>query len=72
MNHKYYQNIFNMIVTVNLIEENVIQIKSGINICANMSVKIKENIVYMKKIMFEILLIVLVKLIYIQGILLMA
>ena len=72
MNHKYYQNIFNMIVTVYLIEENVIQIKSGINICANMSVKIKENIVYMKKIMFEILLIVLVKLIYIQGILLMA
>ena len=61
-----------MIVTVNLTEENVIQIKSGINICANMSVKIKENIVYMKKIMFEILLIVLVKLIYIQGILLMA
>ena len=61
-----------MIVIVNLIEENVIQIKSGINICANMSVKIKENIVYMKKIMFEILLIVLVKLIYIQGILLMA
>ena len=72
MNHKYYQNIFNMIVIVNLIEENVIQIKSGINICANMSVKIKENIVYMKKIMFEILLIVLVKLIYIQGILFMA
>ena len=72
MNHKYYQNIFNMIVTVNLTEENVIQIKSGINICANMSVKIKENIVYMKKIMFEILLIVLVKLIYIQGILFMA
>ena len=61
-----------MIVTVNLTEENVIQIKSGINICANMSVKIKENIVYMKKIMFEILLIVLVKLIYIQGILFMA
>ena len=40
-------------VSVNLMEENVIQSKNGITINVNASVK---TIIYMKKIMFDILL----------------
>ena len=40
-------------VNVNLMEENVIQSKNGITINVNASVK---TIIYMKKIMFDILL----------------
>ena len=40
-------------VNVNLIEENVIQIKTGITINVDVSVK---NIIYVKKITFRILL----------------
>ena len=42
---------------------NVIKIKGGITISVNTSVKIQENIVYAKKIMFGILVSVLVRLI---------
>ena len=48
-----------MNVNVNLMEENVIQINGGIMINVDVSVK---NIIYVKKIMFGILLHVIVKL----------
>ena len=50
---KNWQSIYHAIVNVNLIVENVIQIKSGIMINVDVSVK---NIIYVKKIIFGILL----------------
>ena len=41
LNQKHWQNIIHAIVNVNLMAENVIQIKSGIKNCVDMSVKIQ-------------------------------
>ena len=60
MNRKYYQSIYHANVNINLMLENVIQIKSGITINVNVSVK---NITYVKKIIFEILLHVVAKMV---------
>ena len=50
----------NILVNLNLMEENVIHIKSGVMINGNVSVK---NIIYVKKIIFGILLLVVVKMV---------
>ena len=62
MNQEFYQNIYHANVNVNLIEENLIQIKSGIMI--NVDVSINKHI-YVKKIIFGILLHVVAKMVYI-------
>ena len=53
MNQKYKQRIYHVNVNVNLMEESVIQIKSGITINADASV---ENIIHAKNIIFGTLL----------------
>ena len=53
MNQKFQQNIFPAGVNANLMEENVIQIKSGTMRNIGASVK---NIIFVKKIVFGILL----------------
>ena len=58
MNQKFQQKIYHANENVNLMEENVIQIKSGITINVNVSVK---NIIYVRNIIFGILLQVIVK-----------
>ena len=58
MNQKYQQSIFHANLNVNLMEQNVIQIDCGITINIDMSVK---TFMYVKKIMFGILLHVIVK-----------
>ena len=60
MNQKYYQNMYHAYVNVNLMEENVIHIKSGtmINVDANL-----KNFIYVKKIIFGILVQVVVKMV---------
>ena len=50
MNQKFQQKICHVNVNVNLMEEIVIQIKSGIAINVDASVK---NIIYVKKIIYE-------------------
>ena len=57
MNRKHEQSIYHVNVNVKLMEENVIQTNGGITINADVSVK---NI-YVKKIIFGILLHVVVK-----------
>ena len=52
-----------MIVNVDLILENVIWIKSGITVSADVSIKIEYKIVDAKKLMFGILLYVTLKLV---------
>ena len=54
-----------VIVNINLMFVNIIQIKSGIKICVDVIVKIQQKIMYVKTIMFEILVHKPVKLIYI-------
>ena len=58
MNRKHKQSIYHANVNVNLMEEIVIQINSGIMINVNVSVK---NVMYVKKITFGILLHIIVK-----------
>ena len=58
MNQKNEQSIYHTNVNVDLMEENVIQTNGGISINANVSVK---NVMYVKKIIFQILLHVVVK-----------
>ena len=55
MNQKHKQYIFHVIENVDLMVKNVIQIKSGVMINADVSVKIQKDIVYAKKIMCGIL-----------------
>ena len=57
MNQKHEQSIYHTNVNVDLMEENVIQTNGGISINA-VSVK---NVMYVKKIIFQILLHVVVK-----------
>ena len=52
---KTLKSLYHANVNVNLTERNVIQIKSGIMINANVSVKISKNMC-VKKVMFGILL----------------
>ena len=59
-----------MIVNVNVMIENVIQIKSRIKKNVDVSVKIQQNIVYAKKIMLGILTYVLVRLMNVEKIML--
>ena len=58
MNQKHQQSIFHANLNVNLMEQNVMQIDCGITINVDMSV---EKFMYVKKIMFGILLQVIVK-----------
>ena len=58
VNNKFYQEIYNANVNINLMEENVIQIKSGITINVELNVKSR---IYEKKIMFGIVLHIVVK-----------
>ena len=53
MSQKYKQNKYRTNVNFNLMEENIIQIKSGITINVDASVK---NMIYMRKNIFGILL----------------
>ena len=52
LNRKHEQRIYHANINVNLTEENVMKIKSGILINVDVSVK---NITYVKKIIFRIL-----------------
>ena len=60
MNKESWQSIYHANVNVNLVGENVIQIKSGISINVDTSVK---NIIYVKRIIFAILLHVVAKMV---------
>ena len=57
---KSYQKTYHANVNVNLIAESVIQIRSGITINVNARAK---NIIYVKKIIFKIMLHVVAKMI---------
>ena len=50
---KHKQNIYHVSVNVNLIIENVIQIKSGITINVGVSAKSQKNIMCVKKLYLE-------------------
>ena len=58
MNQKHNQSICHANVSVNLMEQNVTQINGEIFINVDVSVK---HIIYVKKFMFRILLLVVVK-----------
>ena len=58
MNRKHYQSIYHVNENVDLMEENVIQINSRITINVDVGV---NNVMYLKKIIFGILLHVVVK-----------
>ena len=58
MNWKHYQSIYHVNVHVNLMEENVIQINNGVTINVDVSV---ENVTYVEKIIFGILVHVVVQ-----------
>ena len=58
MNEKHQQGTYHVNVNVNLFEENIIQINGGITINVDVSVK---NVIYVKKIIFEIFLHVVAK-----------
>ena len=60
MNKESWQNIYHANVNVNLVEENFIHIKSRISINVDTSVK---NIIYVKRIIFAILLHVVAKMV---------
>ena len=54
MNQKYKQNIFHATVNVNLMVQNVIEIKSELNKCFDVRVKRQGNITCAKKIIFGV------------------
>ena len=58
MNKKFQQKTYHANVNVNLMEENAVQIKSGIMLNVDASAK---NIIYVKKIIFGIFLPVVAK-----------
>ena len=60
MNQKYEQNMHHANVNVDLMEEKIIQIKIGITINVNASVR---SIIFVKNIIFGILLHVVVKIV---------
>ena len=58
MNQKHYQSIYHANLNVDLMEQYVIQINGGIMTNVDVSVK---NVMYVKKIIFVVLLRVIVK-----------
>ena len=64
------QNIYHANANVNLMVENVIPIKSGLMVVIDVSIKFQKNIMCAKKIIFEILLHVVMKMVNVQQILL--
>ena len=68
MNRKHEQSIYPANKNVNLMEENLIQINFGITINVNVNVK---NIIYVKEIIFGILLHVVAKMVNIKQALFM-
>ena len=58
MNRKHKQSIYHAHVNVDLMQENIIQINGGITINIDMSVK---NAMYVKKVIFRIILYVILK-----------
>ena len=58
MNKKFQQKTYHANVNVNLMEENAVQIKSGKMLNVDASAK---NIIYVKKIIFGIFLLVVAK-----------
>ena len=58
MNRKRSRSKYHTNVNVNLMEENIIQLNCGITINVDVSV---QNVMYVRKIIFEILLHVVVK-----------
>ena len=63
---KTLTNMYHANVNLNLVVENVILIKSGITINVDVTVKIWKNIMYVKKIIFGILLHVVAKMVNIS------
>ena len=61
MNEKHQQNIHNADINVNLMEENVIQIKGGSTTKVDVSAKVQENIICAIKMIFVVQVHVLVK-----------
>ena len=61
MNEKHQQNIYNADINVNLMEENVIQIKGGSTPKVDVSAKVQENIICAIKMIFVVQVHVLVK-----------
>ena len=61
MNEKHQQNIYNADINVNLMEENVIQIKGGSTTKVDVSAKVQENIICAIKMIFVVQVHVLVK-----------
>ena len=70
MNQKYWQNIYQANVNVNLMVKNVSQIKSETTINVGVGVKTWKNIMCAKKITFGILLHVFVKMVNMTELLL--
>ena len=58
---KTLKKIFHEIINVNLMVENVIQVKRGMKNCVDVRAKIEKSIIYVKKIKFGIRAHVLVK-----------
>ena len=58
---KTLKKIFHEIINVNLMVENVIQVKRGMKNCVDVRAKVEKSIIYVKKIKFGILADVLVK-----------
>ena len=56
MNRKHQQSVYHTNVNVNLVVENVIQIKSGITINIDVCPKIWKNVKCVKNIIFAILI----------------
>ena len=63
---KTLTNMYHANVNLNLVMENVILIKSGITINVDVTVKIWKNIMYVKKIIFGILLYVVAEMVNIS------
>ena len=61
MNENHQQNIYNADINVNLMEENVIQIKGGSTTKVDVSAKVQENIICAIKMIFVVQVHVLVK-----------
>ena len=54
MKQKHQKDLFHLIGNASLMVENVIQIKSGIKVNADVNAKIQQNIIFAKKNTFAI------------------
>ena len=61
MKQKHQKDLFHLIGNANLMVENVIQIKSGTKVNADVGAKIQQNIIFAKKNTFAIVVNVPVK-----------